>query len=74
MRTGLPRAKDLHEAAKTIGSATEELIREAGFDLIPIPSRALPGHHRLIHPEGVAGFNDENLAKLAEVFENTGGH
>lgn len=74
MRTGLPRAKALHEQAKTIGTASEEAIRGAGFDVIPTPSTALPNHHRIIHPEGAAGFNDENLARLAEVFTNTTGH
>ncbi len=28
----------------------------------------------IIHPEGVAGFNDADPAKLAEVFVNTTGH
>jgi hypothetical protein len=74
MRTGLPKAKNLHEQAKTIGSASEEGIHAAGFDVIPTPSTALPNHHRIIHPAGVAGFNDENLARLAEAFVNTTGH
>jgi len=64
----------LHEQAKTIDSASEEAIRAAGFDMIPSPSTALPNHHRIIHPEGVAGFSDENLARLAEAFANTTGH
>src|SRR4051794_29089742 len=64
IRTGLPKAKHLHEQAKTIGSASEEAIRATGFDVIPAPSAALPNHHRIIHPEGVAGFNDANLARL----------
>lgn len=74
MRTGLPRAKGLHEQAKTIGSTTEEAIRRVGFDIIPTPSTALPNHHRIIHPDGATGFNDANLARLAEVFVNTTGH
>jgi len=74
MRTGLPKAKGLHEQAKTIGSTTEEAIRRVGFGIIPTPSAALPNHHRIIHPEGAAGFNDANLARLAEVFVNTTGH
>jgi hypothetical protein len=74
IRTGLPKAKALHEQAKTIGSATEEAIRGVGFDVIPTPSTALPNHHRIVHPEGAAGFLDENLARLAEVFVNTTGH
>jgi len=74
IRTGLPKAKNLHEQAKTIGSASKEAIRAAGFDVVPTPSAALPNHHRIIHPEGVAGFNDANLARLAEAFVNTTGH
>jgi hypothetical protein len=74
IRTGLPRARMLHEQAKTIGTTSEEAIRSVGFDIIPTPSAALPNHHRIIHPEGAAGFNDENLGRLAEVFANTTGH
>lgn len=74
MRTGLPRARGLHEQAKTIGTASEDAIRATGFDVIPTPSTALPNHHRIIHSEGAAGFSDENLARLAEVFTNTTGH
>jgi hypothetical protein len=74
MRAAFPKAKRLHEEAKTIGSTTEELIRGVGFDIIPAPSAALPNHYRLIHPQGVSGFNDGNLARLASVFVNTTGH
>lgn len=74
IRTGLPKAKNLHEQAKTIGSASEESIRGAGFDVVPAPSAVLPNHHRIIHPDGEAGFNDANLARLAEAFVNTTGH
>jgi hypothetical protein len=74
MRTGLPKAKNLHEQAKTIGPASEEAIHAAGFDVIPTPSTVLPNHHRIIHPQGAAGFNDANLARLAEAFVNTTGH
>jgi hypothetical protein len=74
MRTGLPKARNLHRQGETIGSASEEAIRAAGFDVVPSPSAALPNHHRIIHPGGVAGFNDANLARLAEAFVNTTGH
>ncbi|MBV9126182.1 MAG: hypothetical protein JO112_22770 [Planctomycetes bacterium] len=74
MRAAFPKAKGLHEAAKTVGSTTEEAIRSAGFDMIANPTRKLPNHYRIIHPDGVAGFTDENLAKLAAVFTNTTGH
>jgi hypothetical protein len=74
MRTALPRARKLHEAAMTMGSTTEPLIRSAGFDVIPAPSETLPNHYRIIHPQGAAGFTDENLCRLALVFEVTTGH
>jgi hypothetical protein len=74
IRTGLPRARRLHEEAKTMGSASEEGIRAAGFDVIPAPTIALPNHHRITHPEGAAGFTDANLARLAEAFVNTTEH
>ncbi len=71
MRAGYPRATALHELSKTVGSASEKAIRFAGFDVIPTPSAALPNHHRIIHPEGAAGFVDANLAKLADAFRTT---
>jgi hypothetical protein len=74
VRIVFPRATKLHAEAKTVGSTTEELIRSAGFDIIHAPSQALPNHYRIIHPEGAAGFRDENLAQLASVFVNTTGH
>jgi hypothetical protein len=74
MRAAYPDATGLNEAAKTVGTSTVEAIRAAGFDVIPTPSNRLPNHHRLIHPDGAAGFTDENLARLAEAFTNTTGH
>jgi hypothetical protein len=71
VRTALPHAKRLHEAAKTVGSTTEGLIRAAGFDIIAAPSKAQPNHHRIIHPAGAEGFTDDNLSRLALVFVNT---
>lgn len=74
MRTAYPRSTNLHEAAKIIGSTTEALIRDSGFDVFATPSRRLATHQRIIHPDGAAGFTDENLARLAAVFVNTEGH
>lgn len=74
MRAAYPDATGLSEAAGTIGTSTIDAIRAAGFDVVPTPSNRLPNHHRLIHPDGAAGFTDDNLARLAEVFENTTGH
>jgi hypothetical protein len=74
MREAFPAADGLHEAAQVIGSTTIDNIRRAGFDVIPNPTRKLPNHYRLVHPDGVAGFNDENLARLSAVFTETSGH
>jgi hypothetical protein len=70
VRLALPRARRLHEAAHIIGSTTEEFVRGVGFDVMSVPSATFPNHHRIVHPEGAAGFSDENLARLASVFED----
>jgi hypothetical protein len=74
IRSAFPVATDLHDAAKTMGSTTEELIRNAGFDIISAPTKKLPNHFRIIHPSGIAGFTDANLALLARAFVETTGH
>ena len=74
MRAAFPHATALHVAARTVGSTSDELIRAAGFDIIHVLSGTLPNHHRIIHPDGAAGFNDVNLARLAQAFTNTTGH
>jgi hypothetical protein len=74
LRKTFPKAVQLHEDANTVGSTTEALIRSAGFDIIPNPTRKLPNHYRIIHPDGAAGFTDENLARLADAFTTTTGH
>jgi hypothetical protein len=74
IREAFPAADELHAAAQVIGSTTVEKIRSAGFDVIPHPTKRLPNHYRLIHPDGVAGFNDANLARLSAVFTETSGH
>jgi hypothetical protein len=74
MREAFPAADGLHEAVQVIGSTTADKIRSTGFDVIPNPTRKIPNHYRLVHPDGVAGFNDENLARLSAVFTETSGH
>jgi hypothetical protein len=32
------------------------------------PRTKFPNHDRIIHPDGVAGFVDENLARLSKAF------
>ncbi len=68
MKAAFPAATMLHESAKTVGSTTEDAIRDAGFDVMPDPTRTFPNHHRIIHPEGVVGFVDENLTRLSQAF------
>ena len=74
IQEAFPAADELHAAAQVIGSTTVEKIRSAGFDVIANPTQRLPHHYRLIHPDGVAGFNDENLARLSAVFTETSGY
>jgi hypothetical protein len=74
MRAAYPKQARLIAATGTIGSTTAELISGAGFDLLSVPSKAFPNNHfRVIHPEGLAGFTDENLLRLSTVFTNTTG-
>lgn len=70
-RAAFPKAKRLLALTKIIGSTNIERIHAAGFDIMPDPSRNLPTHCRLIHPDGVAGFSEENLRKLATAFVDT---
>jgi hypothetical protein len=67
-RAAFPKAKRLLAKAKLVGSTSAEKIRAAGFDVVADPSRRLPTHQRLIHPQGAAGFTDESLRLLAEAF------
>ena len=74
MRTGLPKAKGAPRGGENhrLDHGRSDSQRRLRYH--PHGLHALPNHHRIIHPEGVAGFNDENLARLAEVFVNTTGH
>jgi hypothetical protein len=74
IRAAYPDATGLQSAAGTVGSTTTEAIRGADFDVIPTPSKRLPNHHRIVHRDGVVGFSEENLARLAEAFTNSTGH
>jgi hypothetical protein len=57
--------------SQIVGTATVADIRGAGFDVLACPSRHFANHGKLIHPDGAAGFNDANLERLAQVFQNT---
>jgi hypothetical protein len=73
MKTAFPRATGLHEQAKTAGATNVAKIREAGFDVIPDPTKKFPNHGRVVHPQGAQGFNDENLARRSQAFKNKEG-
>jgi hypothetical protein len=64
MRREFPLATRLIEASRTVASATVQAIRRTGFDVIGDPTKRFPNHARLIHAQGITGFNDEQLARL----------
>jgi hypothetical protein len=74
IRDTFPGATELHEAAKIIGSASLEAIRDTGFDVIAKPTRRPPNHHRIVHSEGASGFVDENLERLSKAFTDSSGY
>jgi hypothetical protein len=73
IRRTFPLAQQLHEAAKVVGSAPVEAIRQVGFDVAPVATRNLPNHGRLIHAAGVSGFTGAELTRLSQVFQDTSG-
>lgn len=73
MRLAFPRSRKWQETAGTVGTTTAAAVREAGFEIVPDPTTRFPNHARLIHPKGMAGFSNENLARLAVTFCNTTG-
>ena len=74
MRSEFAEIGELVEASKVVGSTTEQLIRDAEFDIIHVPSKRLPNHYRITHSLGAVGFTDDNLARLAAAFLETSGH
>jgi hypothetical protein len=74
IREAFPNAEELQEIAQIVASTSVEKIRSTAFDIIANPTRKLPNHHRIIHPDGADGFTDENLQKLAAVFVTTTGY
>jgi hypothetical protein len=67
-------ARSLPEAEEVAGgSTTAAAVRQAGFDIVPNPTGPFANHVRLIHPNGVAGFTDANLAILSQAFSDTAG-
>lgn len=70
MRRAFPGSRKWRETAHTVGTTTAAALREAGFDIVPDPTTRFPNHARLIHPQGVTGFADENLVTLAATFHD----
>lgn len=68
MRRQFPRKAP--RGRTVVGSATVGQIRVAGFDVIMDATPRFPQHARLIHPQGAAGFTDDNLKRLAQCFQD----
>jgi hypothetical protein len=71
MRRRFPRKAP--KGQTLVGSSTVAQIRSAGFDVIMDPTARFPQHARLIHPDGSAGFSQENLERLAKAFADQTG-
>lgn len=72
MKEAYPNAINLHKLIDEgkISEINAKSIREAGFDVIHNPTKGIgDAHARLIHPDGVSGFNDNNLKKLSKKFK-----
>ncbi len=72
MRSAFP-GRRWRVLGNTVATATAGEIRAAGFDVIRAATAKLPNHGRITHPDGEAGFTDENLARLADVFSISSG-
>ena len=72
MRRVYPRSPkwrgDLADASASVAA-----IRATGFDVIFLPTPSFDNHARLVHPDGIPGFSDANLAQLALVFQTMEG-
>ena len=73
MRQAFPNSRKWRETAHTVGTTTAAAVRQAGFEIVPDPTTRFPNHARMIHPRGIAGFTDANLAVLAQTFQDTEG-
>jgi hypothetical protein len=68
MRRQFPRMAP--RGRTTVGSTTAGQIRAAGFDVIMDATPRFPQHARLVHPQGAAGFTNDNLKHLARCFQD----
>ncbi len=48
-----------------VGTSTAGIIRSVGFEVWPCPTHVFANHARIVHPDGLAGFTDLNLSRLA---------
>jgi hypothetical protein len=71
MRQQFPRQAPRGQTV--VGSTTARTIRAAGFDVIMDPTQRFPQHARLIHPQGAAGFTQQNLQRLSQSFHDQAG-
>lgn len=72
LRQVFPRSRKWR-GKQTVGTTTASALRQAGFEVVPNPTSRFSNHARLIHPNGVAGFTDTNLKRLAQTFQDTRG-
>jgi hypothetical protein len=73
MRGAFPHSRKWRSTAQTVGTTTAAALRAAGFEIVPDQTSRFPNHARVIHPDGIAGFTDANLARLAQAFRETTG-
>ncbi len=73
MRLAFPGSRKWRTTSRVVGTSTAEAIRQTGFEVVPDPTSRFPNHARLIHPDGIAGFTDERLELLSQVFQDTTG-
>src|SRR5437867_2517340 len=71
IRARFPTSRKWKRLSGVVGSGTVAQIRQAGFDVMSDPTPNLSNHARVIHPNGAAGFSDENLMLLAQAFHDT---
>ena len=71
MCQAFPKSRKWLEKARLVGTAIVAAIRQVGFDVFPDPTSRFPNHARIIHPDSIDGFVDENLKELEKIFQNT---
>lgn len=72
LRQAFPRSRKWR-GKQTVGTTTAAALRQVGFEVVPNPTSRFSNHARLIHPNGVVGFTDTNLKRLAHTFQDIKG-